>query len=135
VRFRVEPVLIACLVVGAVLGFFLPEFGVLGIVVLPASLLLLGLFLVQGDTRARLRRIGAFLIGGGVGGTAPLLALVIRIGNICPGTVQPQRAGVLSYACYSIETLWALIGYGAIVCLGVLLIFLARRQGAEPTTA
>ena len=49
----------ACFVLGGVLGFFLLEPGIFAIAVLPATLLLLGLFLIQADRRTRLQRIGA----------------------------------------------------------------------------
>ena len=100
---------------------------------LPATLLLLGLFLLQADRRTRLQRIGAFLLAGGIGGAAPLLALVVRIRNVCGGSGQvgSSSGGGGSYECYSIETLWALIPYGTVLCLGVLLLFLAWRRRAE----
>ena len=115
------------------LGFFLLESGVFSILFLPATLLLLGLFLMQADRRTRLQRIGAFLLGGGIGGAAPLLALVVRIRNVWGGSGQvgSSSGGGGSYECYSIETLWALIPYGTVLCLGVLLLFLAWRKQAE----
>ena len=126
-----------CLVLGAAVGFSILEPGNFGIVIVPAALLLLGLFLLQGDRHTRVLRIGAFLLGGGLGGAAPLLALVIRIGNICDGTAHPtpHPGGGFSYECYSVETLWALIPYGALVCLGGLMLFRSRRQRAASTTA
>ena len=121
---------------GAALGFALLEFGVFGIVIVPGTLLLLGLSLLHGDRRTRVQRIGAFLLGAGLGGAAPLFVLVVRIGNICNGTahLKPQRGGEFSYECYSMETLWALLAYGALACLGALTLFRARRPRAEPTT-
>ncbi len=115
------------------LGFSLLESGIFSILFLPATLLLLGLFLMQADRRTRLQRIGAFLLGGGIGGAAPLLALVVRIRNVCgvSGQVGSSSGGGGSYECYSIETLWALIPYGTVLCLGVLLLFLAWRMRAE----
>ena len=132
-KVRSALLLCACLVLGALLGFFLLEPGIFAIVFLPATLLLLGLFLIQADRRMRLQRIGAFLLGGGIGGAAPLLALVVRIGNVCSGSGQvgSSSGGPGSYECYSIETLWALIPYGTVFCLGALLLFLAWRQRAQ----
>ena len=123
----------ACFVLGGVLGFFLLEPGIFAIAVLPATLLLLGLFLIQADRRTRLQRIGAFLLGGGIGGAAPLLALVVRIRNVCSGggQVGSSSGGGGSYECYSIETLWALIPYGTVLFLGLLLLFLGWRKRGE----
>ena len=111
VRIRGALVLALCLFIGAVLGFSLLEPGIFRVLFLPATLLLLGLFLIQADRRTRLQRIGAFLLGGGIGGAAPLLALVVRIRNVCSGSGQvgSSSGGGASYECYSIETLWALI--------------------------
>jgi hypothetical protein len=130
---RAAIALAACLALGAVLGLSLLEFGILGFVTAPAALLALGLILLQSDRRTRLQRVGAFLLGGGIGGTAPLLSLVVRIGNICGGNVQAksQPGGGASYECYSIETLWALIPYGALLCVGGFMLFVAWRQPRE----
>jgi hypothetical protein len=122
------------LALGALLGFSPLELGVFGLAIF--ALTLLALSRTSGDRGSRLRRIGAFLFGGGIGGMVLLLSIVVRIGNICGAnngrpTVLP--VGNASYDCYSIETLWALIPYGALVCLGGLLLFLAWRERTEST--
>ena len=132
-KLRAAMAQIACLILGALLGFSLLEPSISTLLFLPAALLLLGLLLIQADRRTRLQRIGAFLLGGGIGGAAPLLALVVRIRNVCSGSGQVGSSSGAggSYECYSIETLWALIPYGTVFCLGALLLFLAWRQRAQ----
>jgi len=127
---RAAIALAVCLALGAVLGLSLLEFGILGFVTAPAALLALGLFLLQRDRRTRLQRVGAFLLGAGISGTAPLLSLVVRIGNICAGNAEakPLSGGGASYECYSIETLLALIPYGALLCVGGSILFVAWRR-------
>src|ERR1700694_5595428 len=126
---RAAVALAACLALGAVLGLSILEFGVLGFVTAPTTLLALGLFLLHSDTRSRLQRIGAFILGAGIGGAASLLSLVIRIGSVCGGYAQPKPlpGGGGSYECYSIETLWALIPYVGFVFLGGSMLFIGWR--------
>lgn len=132
-RFRARLAMAAYLALGALLGLSPLELGVYGILIAAATLL--ALFVAQGDKLTRLQRIGAFLVGGGLGGIVLLLSIVVRIGNICGGNAQPTPlpGGGSSYECYSIETLWGLIPYGAIAFLGGLMLFLAWRQRTEST--
>lgn len=127
-RFRASVAMAAYLVLGALLSLSPLEIGVYGIVIAAATVL--GLFVAQGDNLNGLQRIGAYLVGGGIGGIALLLSIVVRIGNTCGGTARatPLRGGGASYECYSIETLWALVPYSAFVCLGGLMLFLAWRR-------
>jgi len=115
------------LVLGALLGLAPLQIGLYGIVI--AAVGSLALFVAQGDRLTRLQRIGAYLVGSGSGGMVWLLSIVLRLRYVCD-TTQPQR-GPFSIPCYPIETLWALIPYGAVLCLGALLLFLAWRQRAQ----
>jgi protein-S-isoprenylcysteine O-methyltransferase Ste14 len=114
------------------------ELGIFGFVLAVATLI--GLVWFQGDNLSRLQRIGAYLVGGGVGGIVLLGSIVVTIRNICgePGGRQVQLAGGgVSYECYSVETLWAIIRYAALACLGGLMLFLAwrRRNDNHPVTS
>jgi hypothetical protein len=113
-------------ILGAVLWFLPLEFGTLGLLLAIATLVAI---LARGDTVARLRKTGAYLLGGGISGAAVLLADIIRIRNVCgtPGG-QVQTSTGTSYACYSIGTLWFLLPYALLVCLGALLLFMAWRR-------
>ena len=122
------------LVLGALLGLSPLEIGVYGIVLAAATLL--GLFVAQGDKLTRLQRIGAFLVGSGIGGIVLLLSIVVRIRNICGGHAQLTRlpGGGFSYECYSIDTLWGLIPYAGLLGLGGLMLVLAWRRPTESPT-
>ena len=126
-RLRSTLAIAVYLVLGALLGVAPLQIGLYGIVIGVVGLL--ALFVAQGDRRTRQERIGAYLLGSGGGGVVWLLSIVLRLRYVCD-TTHPQR-GIFSIPCYSIETLWALIPYGALVCLGALLLFLAWRQRAE----
>jgi hypothetical protein len=132
-RFRGTLAIAGYLVLGALLSLSPLEIGVYGIVI--AATTLLGLFVAQGDNLTRLERIGAYLFGGGIGGIVLLLSIVVRIGNICGGSAQatPLPGGGASYECYAVETLWALLPYGALAGLGILMLFLAWRRRSEST--
>ena len=126
-RFRPKLAIATYLVLGALLGLSPLEFGVYGIVIAAATLL--ALFVAQGDKVTRLQRIGAFLVGRGIGGIVLLLSIIVRIRNICGGHAQLPRlpGGGFSYECYSSDTLWGLVPYGALLCLGALMLFLVHR--------
>jgi len=126
-RLRSTLAIAVYLVLGALLGVAPLQIGHYGIVIGVVGLL--ALFVAQGDRLTRQQRIGAYLLGSGGGGVVWLLSIVLRLRYVCD-TTHPQR-GIFSIPCYSIETLWALIPYGALVCLGALLLFLAWRQRAE----
>jgi hypothetical protein len=115
----------ALAVLGAIAWASPLEFGTFGL--LFAGALLLAIALI-GDPRARLNRMGGYLLGGGIGGGALLLFDLVRIGNVCgsPGG-QVQTPTGTSYACYSIETLWFFLPYAVLMCLGALMLFLARK--------
>jgi len=126
-RLRSTLLLAVYLVLGALLGLAPLQIGPSGIVVAAAGLL--AVFVTQGGRLTRLQRIGAYLVGSGGGGVVWLLSIVLRLRYVCD-TTRPQR-GIYSIPCYSIETLWALIPYGTVFCLGALLLFLAWRQRAQ----
>lgn len=125
IRFRAGLATAAYATLGALLGLSPAEIGIYGLVLAAATLL--GLFFAQGDHLNRLVRIGAYLVGAGLGGMVLLLSLIATVRNVCggPGVVTRLPGGGGSYECYSVETLWALIPYGAIACLGALMLFLA----------
>src|ERR1700694_5497230 len=126
---RAAVALAACLALGAVLGLSILEFGVLGFVTAPATLLALGLFLLQSDTRTRLQTDWRFhprrwnrrrRIAG-----VPRYPHRERLRWI--RSAKTPAGGGGSYECYSIETLWALIPYVAFVCLGGFMLFIGLR--------
>ena len=59
-------------------------------------------------------------------------SVLMRIRNLCgtPGG-QVQTATGTSYACYSIDTLWFVVAYGVVACVGTLLLYLGWRQGTR----
>lgn len=106
------------------------ELGTFGVLLAGATLAIV----VQASSVTRLQRAGAYLIGGGIGGFVVLLSVVVRVRNICgTGGGQVQSASGTSYECFSVETLWFLLSYGALACLGALMMFLARRRRATST--
>ena len=113
-------------VLGAVLWFLPLEFGTFGLLLAITTLVAI---LARGDTITRFRKTGAYLLGGGISGAVVLLSVIIRIRNVCgmPGG-QIQTSTGTSYECYSTETLWFLLPYALLVCLGALLLFLAWRR-------
>ena len=126
-RLRSTLAIAVYLVLGALFGAAPLQIGLSGIVIAAAGLL--ALFVAQRDRLTRLQRIGAYLVGSGGGGVVWLLSIVLRLRYVCD-TTHPQR-GIYSIPCYSIETLWALIPYGALLCLGGLLLLRAGRQRTE----
>ena len=132
-RFRSKLASASYATLGALLGLSPAEIGIYGLVLAVATLL--GLFIAQADSLTRLTRIGAYLVGGGIGGLVLLLSLIVRIRNVCStnGAVTTvSGTGSGSYECYSVETIWALIPYGAVACLGALMLFLAWRRRTQP---
>ncbi|TMC27556.1 MAG: hypothetical protein E6J32_10440 [Chloroflexi bacterium] len=103
------------------------EFGTFGL--LFAGSILVAIVTVKGVTSTRLQRVGAYLLGGGIGGTAILLSAIVRIRNVCgtPGG-QVQTPSGTSYACYPIETVRFFLPYAVLVCLGAVILFLAWKR-------
>jgi hypothetical protein len=125
------PAVLSFLVLGGVLGVLPLEFGTIAQLLALATLLALAV--TPGGRLSRLLRTGAYLVGAGVTGIVLLGWDVLRIRNICgtPGG-QVQTPTGTSYDCYSIETLWFVLAYGALACVGTVLLYLDWRRGTRP---
>jgi hypothetical protein len=127
------PAVLSFLVLGGILGALPLEFGTLALLVALATLLALAA--TRGGRISRLQRSGAYLVGAGVTGIVILGSVVVRIKNLCgtPGG-QVQTASGTSYDCFSIDTLWFVLAYGLLACVGTLLLYLDWRQGLRHLT-
>ncbi len=133
--------IVAFVGVGAFLGLTPLEFGIVGLFLSAAMLVVL---LVSPSTRPiRMERVGGYLVGAGGAGVILLLSLVVRIKNVCGsagvfgigGSVSGSASGTGSsgYECYSAETLTGVVMYAALACLGVIILVFGRRAGGRPS--
>lgn len=129
--------------VGAFLGLTPLEFGTIG---LSLSVVMLLVLLISPSGRPiRMQRVGSYLLGAGGAGVILLLALVIRIKNVCGsagvfgigGSVSGSASGTGSsgFECYSAVTLVGVVVYAALGCAGVIILVLGRRTGGADIRA
>jgi len=129
--------------VGAFVGLTPLELGILGLSL--AGCALVAVISLPGSASIRLERVGGYLIGAGGAGVVLLLSIVVRIKNVCGsggvfgtgGSVSGSAGGnslastIRAYECYSRETLTAVVLYAAFICLGLVLMLVARRKPAQ----
>jgi hypothetical protein len=127
------PAVLFFLVLGGIILVLPLEFGTLGYLLAAATAMALAVG--RAGRLTRLQRTGAYLVGGGVTGIVVLGFAILRTRNLCgtPGG-QVRTATGTSYACYPIETLWFVLGYGVLAVVGTLLLYLDWRQGMAPDT-
>jgi hypothetical protein len=126
---RRAPAVPAYTVLGALIWAVPLELGTLG--VLLAIAILVAIVAVHGTTANRLQRVGAYLVGGSIGGPLFLLSAILRVRNVCAPGGQVQTPTGTSYACYQIETLWFFLPYAVLACLGAVMLFVARKRLAS----
>lgn len=124
---RRAPAVAAYIVLGALVWAVPLELGTMGLLL--AIAILVAIVAVHGTTANRLQRVGAYLVGGSIGGPLFLLSAILRVRNVCgaPGG-QVQTPTGTSYACYPIETLWFFLPYALLACLGAVMLFVARKR-------
>jgi hypothetical protein len=126
---RRAPAVAAYGVLGAIVWASPLELGTLGLLLTLA--ILVAIAAVHGSTANRLQRVGAYLVGGSIGGPLLLLSAILRVRNVCAPGGQVQTPTGTSYACYPVETLWFFLPYVVLAFLGALMLFLARKRLAS----
>jgi hypothetical protein len=134
-RFQRLSSILAFVAVGAFLGLTPLEFGIIGLSLSAAMLLIL--LIGRSSRPIRLQRVGSYLVGAGGAGVLLLLSRVVRIKNVCEsagvfgmgGSASDSASGTGSsgYECYSAVTLTGVLVYAALACAGVILLVLTRR--------
>jgi hypothetical protein len=119
----------AYVVLGAVVWAVPLELGTIGLLL--AAAILVAIVVVQGSITNRLQRLGAYLVGGSIGGPLFLLSAILRVRNVCAPGGHVQTPAVTAYACYPIETLWFFLPYVLLACLGALMLLLAHKRMAS----
>ncbi len=129
--------IVAFVAVGAFLGLTPLEFGTIGLSL--SVVMLLALLISPSARPIRMERVGSYLFGAGGAGVVLLLALVVRIKNVCGsggifglgGSISGSAGGTGSsgYECYSAVTLLGVLVYAALACVGVVILVLGTRGG------